>query len=188
MLKLYSISDVLDTYFPTTGVTLPELTKLVIHHGTYREIGKVKVMMEDDIRLLLACVSARRAKPIEPPPDAAGLIVFVGNPIDHECLVYVAWSPLGQELMLLDQVTEFAQEPVRVLGTADATPRDVKEFKAAHKKSWRFGSWFARTSRFLESVRGLTEGEDAEGEQVEHSDGVSEDAGAESKAAKHPQH
>jgi hypothetical protein len=188
---MYSINDLYEKLPKNTGVTLAQLEKLVTALGTYRELGGRggKVMLEEDIRDFFTAISARRAKPIPPPNDAAGLIVFIGHATDHECLVFVSWTPIGQELVLLDRIREGAQEPVMVLATANATPRDVAEFRAAHKKSWRYGSWFSRTDRFVESIRELTEpgfeNED-EGETVEHA--VSEAVGEEGAGPKHSQH
>jgi hypothetical protein len=82
-----------------------------------------------------------------------GLIVFIGNPARRKGEVLVSWTPLGDELELLERVNDTAREPMMVLATGDASEGDVKAFYARHRASWRFGRWFARDADMVRAIR-----------------------------------
>lgn len=166
---------------PKDAVKPSVFKKLVVQHGTYRDLDGAMLMTERDFQDFLDAVCARRTKPTPPPPHEAGLMVFIGHPLDKHALVLVAWAPYGQELSLLDMVKVGAQERVQVLGTVDATPIEVEAFRKKHTKSWRCGYWFARSDALVNDLNRMT-GEIAE-EGEDEFEPEKEVAGAESGSA-----
>lgn len=154
-MKLLSISQ-LHGMFPEDvqkDLKVTELGKLVEQHGTYRQVGKARVLTEDDIRHFFARIAVQQnAKPPEPADSESGLIVVVGDPAGTDGhMVLVDWAPRGHELILLDTVRDFCDENARVIDVEDITYGDFKKWREEMRKGddWSHGKWFYRTTRVM---------------------------------------
>ena len=138
--------------FPKDAVSVSALEKAVEEHGTYHRIGKTIFLTDTDVRDFVDRLAGRRAQPLVPTDDEAGLIVYIGSPTTvngEDCSVWVGWSPIGQELALLDQVRLGAQEHVMILESDHMTYGEVEKWKKEHKRSRFYGSWYRRDDEVM---------------------------------------
>lgn len=156
-IKLHSIDD-LREMFPEKlrkDIKVSDLEKLVEQHGTYRQVGKVRVLTDTDIRHFFARIAAAQntATPVEPAANESGLMVAIGDPAGatEGHAVFVSWCPVGDELILLDQVKEFCDEQARIINTVDITYGDYMEWRSAIRTddNWSHGKWYYRTQKVM---------------------------------------
>lgn len=156
MQTLHTLNKLHAERLPKDTVSFNQFKEIIAQLGTYKLIGKTMLMTDRDWHDFLDAVAAQRTRPTAPRPHEPGLLVLIGHPLENDALIFIGWAPVGQELVLLDRVTEGAQERVMVLETSHATPHEVAMFRAKHKKSWRFGYWHGRTEALMEDIAAIT--------------------------------
>jgi hypothetical protein len=162
-MRLHSIADVVGL-FPKDTVRPKDVEEALERTGRYRQIGKAKVLTEDDLRAFMRDILVAKINELPPQDHEAGQLVVIGSPTISESFVWVGWSPIGQELMLLDQVRIGASEAVMVLATASMSFGDHKAFRKKWSKNHEFGHWYCRSAPLMRAVDELMNAE-MDGEQ-----------------------
>ena len=167
MSKLFTLPEMHSRLPKDCKMSFSAFEELIEEHGTYHAFGKYKLMTERDYEDLLRLTAQRHRRPNKPSPNEPGLMCFIGHQYDPQSLLFIGWSPLGQELELLDRIREGAQEFIQLVNTVHATPAEVERFKLAHKKAWRHGGWFGKTDELVEAMRTRRDFEDEVDEEGE---------------------
>lgn len=161
-MKLYSINDLLKM-MPVDTVKLKELEAAVEESGCYRQIGRSMILTEGDIHDFLARVSARRIQPRTPARDADGLLVVLREErVGADSLMFLGWSPAGQELDLMDRVQLGYPARLRVHATVRMTYGVADEFRVKHIKARAMGLWFAPSDELANALDAIIEAEEKE--------------------------
>lgn len=165
LFNVYSVAD-LAALLPIgpkgKPISADALDEMLEVSGTYVKIGSAKVLTERDVRDFFAfyhAVPARnQSAHLEAlvaknwPPQEQGLLVVLGNPLDGDECVYIAYAPVGGVQALLRLVAAFSPIPVAVLGIMSATAEEVQEV-LDRLAPWRAkpnaADWFMR----LEAVK-----------------------------------
>jgi hypothetical protein len=154
--RLYTLEEAAEILFgaKASKSVIKELDGMVAAYGTYRLFGQTKYMTEGDMDALLKCIAARHTAE-EPDDGTEGHVVFIGDRVDQEALIFMGFAPLGSVDRLVKDVQSFAETTVHFLDAAPVTYGVYREYAKTMVKHRFRGKWFLRSPEMMAFVKSI---------------------------------